>query len=238
MLLLLAFTGCNRKTSHSNEVDVETYIINDSILLENDFGENYSYYSMNIDLPVTDNDSLRQNILHWMLNPETEDYEAFFENEKNRFFAEEGNEPGSEFVGNYALLEQTDLYVTYLSEGYVFTGGVHPMPWNYGITFSKIDGSPMGYDLFEDPEQLIDIITENIQRQYFEPNNTEEEEYLFESDETFQLPTNEPWIESDSIVFCYGPFEIAPYSAGMPMCKISINDLKLYFSKKGKNLFK
>ena len=94
----------------------------------------------------------------------------------------------------------------------------------------------MGYDLFENPEQLKGIISKSIEKQYFEPNNTEEEEYLFEPDETFQLPTNEPWIETDSVVFCYQPFEIAPYAAGMPLCKIAIDDLKPYLSEKGKSL--
>ena len=234
-LLLFVAVSCNRTKSPSNEVDVEPYTLTDSIFIESEFGDNYSHYTMNIDLPVTDNDSLRKNILQWMLSYETEDYEAYFQEDMNRFFAEEGNEPNSSFEGSYSLSEQTDLYVTYIAEGYVYTGGAHPMPWYYGTTFSKTDGSIIGYDLFDDPEQLIGIVSENIQKQYFEPNNTEEEEYLFEPDETFQLPTNEPWIETDSVVFCYGPFEIAPYAAGMPLCKIALVDLKPYLSEKGKS---
>jgi hypothetical protein len=234
-LLLLVAVGCNRTKSPSNEVDVEPYTLTDSIFIESEFGDNYSHYTMNIDLPVTDNDSLRKNILQWMLSYETDDYEAYFQEDMNRFFAEEGNEPNSSFEGSYSLSEQTDLYVTYIAEGYVYTGGAHPMPWYYGTTFSKTDGSIIGYDLFDDPEQLIGIVSENIQKQYFMPNNTEEEEYLFEPDETFQLPTNEPWIETDSVVFCYGPFEIAPYAAGMPLCKIALADLQPYLSEKGKS---
>lgn len=234
-LLLLVAVSCNRTKSPSNEVDVEPYTLTDSIFIESEFGDNYSHYTMNIDLPVTDNDSLRKNILQWMLSYETDDYEAYFQEDMNRFFAEEGNEPNSSFEGSYSLSEQTDLYVTYIAEGYVYTGGAHPMPWYYGATFSKTDGSIIGYDLFDDPEQLIGIVSENIQKQYFEPNNTEEEEYLFEPDETFQLPTNEPWIETDSVVFCYEPFEIAPYAAGMPLCKIALADLKPYLSEKGKS---
>ena len=172
-----------------------------------------------------------------MLADETEDYKAYFAADKDRFFAEEGDEPHSTFEGNYTLSEQTDSYVTYISEGYVYTGGAHPMPWYYGISFSKQDGSIIGYDLFDDPEQLAGLISENIRKQYFEPNNTEEEEYLFEPDEPFQLPTNQPWIETDSVVFCYGPFEIAPFAAGIPLCKIAVSDLKPYLSEKGKALF-
>ena len=90
--------------------------------------------------------------------------------------------------------------------------------------------------MFEDPKQIIQLVSENIRSQYFERYNTEEEEYLFEPNETFQLPTNQPWIETDSVVFCYGPFEIAPYAAGMPLCKISKKDLLPYLSEKGKSI--
>ena len=109
-----------------------------------------------------------------MLEPGTEDYVAFFNADKNRFFAEEGDEPESEFNGSYALLEQTDSYVTYIADGYSYTGGAHPMPWYYGITFSKLDGSVLGYDMFDDnafdaPEPLIELISNNIREQYLNP---------------------------------------------------------------------
>ena len=235
-LMLLVLMSCNRTKSNSNVVDVESYSLIDSVFIESDYGSDYAYYTLNADLPVTDNDSLRKNILHWMLSDDTEDYETFFENEKDRFFAEDGDEPRSTLETNYTLSEQTDLYVTYISEGFIYTGGAHPMPWYFGTSFSKVDGSIIGYDLFNDPEQLIGLISENIQKQYFDSINSEEEEYLFAPDETFLLPTNEPWIEAGSVVFCYEPFEIAPYAAGMPLCKIAIDELKPYLSEKGKAL--
>jgi hypothetical protein len=236
-LVLFAFMGCNRTKSNPNDVDVKLYTLIDSVFIESEYGDDYAYYTLNADLPITKNDSLRKNILHWMLSDETEDYATYFENEKDYFFSEEGDEPRSYLESNYTLSEQTDFYVTYISEGFVYTGGAHPMPWYFGTSFSKIDGSIIGYDIFDDPEQLKGIISENVRKQYFEPNNTEEEEYLFEDEEPFQLPSNQPWIETDSVVFCYQAYEIAPYSAGAPLCKIAINDLKPYLSEKGKSLF-
>ena len=231
-LLLLVIMGCN--PTNQNEVDVEPYTLSDSIFIESDFGDDYSYYTINIDKPVTRNEVLRQNIIQWMLSDDTLDLDAYFQADKDRFFDEEGDEPRSRFEGNYTLSEQTDLYVTYISEGYVYTGGAHPMPWYYGTTFSKADGQVVGYDMFDDPEQLTELVFESIQKQYFEKYNTEEEEYFFDPDEPFQLPTNQPWIETDSVVFCYEPFEIAPYAAGMPLCKIALADLKPYLSERGK----
>ena len=106
------------------------------------------------------------------------------------------------------------------------------MPWYNGTTFSKIDGSIVGYDLFEDPEKLIGLIAQNIEKQYFE--KYEKEGFTFEYDEIIALPFNEPWIETDSVVFCFQPYEIASYAAGMPLCKIALTDLEPYLSEKGK----
>ena len=233
LVLFIVTMGCNRNKSNSNDVDVETYFISDSVLIDNGYEEDYARYTMNIDLPVTKNDTLRQNIIQWMLSSDNDDYEAYFKADEKRFFDEEGHEPRSVFEGKYTLREQTDLYVTYISDGYSYTGGAHPMPWYYGVSFNKADGNTIGYEIFEDPDQLVELISENIHQQYFDYFNTEEEEYLFEPDDFFPLPTNQPWIESDSIVFCYGPFEIAPYAAGMPLCKIAISDLQPYFSEIG-----
>ena len=229
--LLLLMASCHRTKSNSNEVKTESYVVSDSVYLENDYEDGYSRYTVNIDLPVTDNDTLRQNIMYWMLDDWTEDYQSYFETSKTRFFEEEGSEPNAEFEGNYTLANQTDYYVTYISEGYIYAGGAHSLPWYYGTTFSKQDGSVMGYDLFEDPEQLIDLVTENLNLEWLDNN----EDYLGFGG-TFGLPTNQPWIETDSVVFCYGPYEIAPYSEGMPLCKIAIDDLKPYLSERGKEL--
>ena len=183
-----------------------------------------------------ENDSLRLNILHWSLSDETEDYEEYLQNDKNRFFEEEGNEPGSQLESNYSLMEQTDRYVTYITEGYVYAGGAHPRPWYSGTTFSKIDGSIVGYDMFADPEQLVEILKTHLQDQHLENYDLIEEMEETSPETNLILPVNEPWIETDSIVFCYQAFEIAPYAAGMPLCKISKTDLMPYLSEKGKSI--
>jgi hypothetical protein len=233
--LSLVATGC--KPKEQNLVDTEPYTLCDSVYLENDYEQGFSHYTTNIDLPVTNNETLRKNILHWMLSPETEDYETFLKEEMNQFFSEEGSEPRSELENNYTLSEQTDRYVTYITEGYIYTGGAHPTPWYYGTTFSKIDGSIVGYDMFENTEQLAKIVTEHIKKQYIEDFDMVEEMFELGEEDHFMLPENEPWIETDSIVFCYQTYEIAPYSAGMPLCKISKEDLWPYLSEKGKSLF-
>lgn len=229
-MLLLVISACSPKDP--NEVDVEPYTLCDSVFIESEYGEGYSHFNVSLDLPVTKNKTLRQNILHWMLSPETEDYVSYLETMRDNFFEEDGSEPRSNYEENFSLSEQTDQYVTYTTEGFLYSGGAHEMPWYNGTTFSKIDGSIVGYDLFEDPEQLIRIIAENIENQYF--SKYAEEDFFSDYEEITTLPENEPWIETDSVVFCYQPYEIAAYAAGMPLCKIALSDLKSYLSEKGK----
>lgn len=231
-MLLLVVAGCQPKDL--NEVDVETYSLHDSVFIESEYGNGYSHFNVNLDLPVTNNQTLRQNILHWMLSPETEDHVSYLQSMKDNFFKEDGIEPRSTYMENYSLSEQTDKYVTYTTEGFLYTGGAHEMPWYNGTTFSKVDGNILGYDLFDDPEQLIGLIAENIEKQYFQ--KLEEEGYLYEYEVIKTLPNNEPWIETDSVVFCYQPYEIAAFATGMPLCKIALTDLKPYLSEKGKSL--
>lgn len=227
VLLLFVAAGCQPKDP--NEVDVKTYNLNDSLFIESEYGDGYSYFNVSLDLPVTKNKTLRQNILRWMLSGETEDHVAYLQSMKDDFFEEEGSEPRSQYKEDYSLSEQTDKYVTYTTEGFLYTGGAHEMPWYNGTTFSKIDGSIVGYDLFEDPETLIPIIAENIEKQYFAKDDLEYQEINI-------LPANEPWIETDSVVFCFQAYEIASFAAGMPLCKIALTDLEPYLSEKGKSL--
>ena len=224
-MILLVATGCQPKDP--NEVDVQPYTLNDSVFIESEFGDGYSYFNVSLDVPVTKNKTLHQSILNWMLEEGTDDYVAYLDTIKDGFFANDGSEPRSEYVENYTLSEQTDKYVTYTNEGYEYTGGAHSMPWYNGTTFSKIDGNIVGYDLFNEPEQLIPIIAENIEKQYFSKDELEYQEITI-------LPTNEPWIETDSVVFCYQAYEVASFAAGMPLCKIALTDLKPYLSEKGK----
>lgn len=238
-LLLLNACGSRCKNDDASFVGIEPFSYADSVFIENDYAEGYSKYQMEIELPVTENQALRDSILNWIFESGDTTPAEFVEADKERFFAEEGNEPLAELETNYILLEQTDRYVTYLSEGSLYTGGAHPLPWYMGTTFSKKDGSRMGYNMFDKPEQIVEMVAEGIRTQYFGIYDTDaEEEYLLEPDEPFMLPYAQPWVENDSVVFCYGSYEIAPFSAGMPLCILSKTQLKPYFSEKGKALFK
>lgn len=235
LLLTLIVACCNHNPKSLNEVSTQAYSLVDSVYHENEYDSGYAYFAMNLDIPVTENETLRQSITSWMLSSDTDDPMTYLLSMRNNFFLDEGDEPMSAYEENCTLSEQTDRYVTYINEGYIYAGGAHEIPWYNGTTFSKIDGSIVGYDLFDDPELLINLIAENIEEQYF--SRLDEEDFSPEYEEITSLPANEPWIETDSVVFCYMPYEIAAYSMGMPLCKISKEELWPYLSDKGKAFF-
>lgn len=231
-MIMMVVTGCNRKTTDATELEVEPYTFIDSVYLETEFSEGYSYYTMNIDVPVSGPDSLKNNIMQWILGGKNETYQQYVQADKTRFFDEEGSEPLSELNSNYTLAEQTDRYVTYIAEGYLYTGGDHNMPWYYGITFGKADGDLFGYDLIDDYEQIEGMVSQTIFNQYFDDENDE----MFDGIDIYgnlPLPTNQPWIENDSVVFCYQPYELGPYFPDKSLCKIALIDLEPYMSVKG-----
>ena len=110
------------------------------------------------------------------------------------------------------------------------------MPFNYGVTFSKEDGSQIGWDIFADTTQLAPIVKEYIGG-YFDEIGVTFEEYLFEGVyDDFPLPYTEPWLTAEGVKFIYGAYEIAPYAAGMPSGVVPYKMVDKYLSDKAKKL--
>ena len=132
-------------------------------------------------------------------------------------------------------------FLTYEVAGYDYTGGAHGMPFFYGVTFDKEDGTKLGWDIFADTTQLAPIIKKHIE-EYFNETDGEEsdlEECLFDGVyDNFPLPYLEPWFAPTGVKFVYSAYEIAPYVAGMPECTVPYKEVEKYFSDKAKALLK
>lgn len=222
------------KQDDSNLVGVERYLFNDSVFVHDTMGrglkDGYSRFAVAIDIPVIKNDVLRNSILHWILNSDTEDYVAVVMEQRNQFYTEEGGEvPDASFDAQIDMTDQGEKYVTYVNSGESYSAITHVNPWRVGATFVKADGSVIGYDMFEQPEQLAGI----IEKALLANDVWEGEEHI----PGFQMPSTAPWIEKDSIVFRYGTFEIGSFADGEIECKVPVAELKPYFSAKGKALF-
>lgn len=222
------------KQGDLNQVVVERYSFNDSIFVHDTLGtglENgYSRFAVAIDIPVVENDALRKAIFHWILGSDTEDYVAVVMEQRSRFYTEEGGEvPNASFCAQIEMVDQSEKYVTYVNSGESYSAITHVNPWREGATFVKADGSVIGYDMFEQPEQLAGMVEKALLA-----ND------VFEGAEHipgFQMPSKAPWIEKDCMVFRYGTYEIGSFADGEIECKVPVADMKPYLSEKGKALF-
>ncbi|MBR1547561.1 MAG: DUF3298 domain-containing protein [Prevotella sp.] len=138
-------------------------------------------------------------------------------------------------------LEESDRYVTYLTNQEGYNGGAHGYAMSTGITFRKSDGKRIAYTteynpdtesfrikqqtLFRDTNspKLYAIIKEGV-RSYFSDfeSDVNTDQGLLDmllnvsSVDSIPLPAYPPYFTSKGLCFTYQQYDIAPYSSGMP----------------------
>ena len=150
--------------------------------------------------------------------------------------------PGWEY--DFSLLKdrETDRYVVFLSEDYVYLGGAHGgIIGRGGLTFDKKDGALV--EQFLDPA-CLDAIQPLLRKglsQYFSDNDMEVtpeelDNILFLETGIVPFPAWTPYPSEDGLVFTYQQYEIAAYAAGMPSFTIPVDDLLPYLTPAAKVL--
>ena len=258
----LMATGCDNTQNEPKQNEpipfsTNTVMVADSIPFppeaqEEGLTENMVIYSAVIDTPVTENETLRNNITGWIGSLLNEDYDgdsqdlkAMVEFEKKAFMEEMGGEmemTPAAIEHTIKIAENNDRFVTYFDESWMYMGGVHGITYMEGATFSKATGNRFGYKMFKDLDQLNETVKAALQKQYFDPmleeaDATFEEVVYSEVSEAFSLPEAEPWIKNDSIIFLYEDGEIAPHVFGLPTCGFSFENLKDELTEEGKAFF-
>ena len=208
-------------------------------------------YTVTLDVPVAGNPVLVDSIKQWLSYRLGNTYEGeqTFDNEMLKHYATEYfqtcDEDGLfEGLGAYlefsaTLLTDTAGFITYEVEGYDYTGGAHGMPFNYGVTFSKEDGSQIGWDIFADTTSLTPLFKAGVADYFEEVDISDLSDFLFDGvEEDFPLPGTSPRMTSEGVGFIYGAYEIAPFAAGMPSGVIPYKKVEKKLSDKAKKLLK
>ena len=151
--------------------------------------------------------------------------------------------PGWEYEFNLLKARETDKYVVFQSQDYVYLGGAHGgVTGRGGLTFDKKDG--LLVEKFIDPASL-DAIQPLLRKgitQYFtadgEMEITQEEldNYLFLESGVIPFPAWTPYPDEEGLVFTYQQYEIAAYAAGMPEFTVPYEDLLPYLTPEAKAL--
>ena len=130
--------------------------------------------------------------------------------------------PGWEYEFNLLKDRETDKYVVFLSQDYVYLGGAHGgVTGRGGLTFGKKDG--VGLTKYFSDEDM-EITQEEL------------DNYLFLETGVVPFPAWTPYPSEEGLVFTYQQYEIAAYAAGMPEFTVPYADILPYLTPEAKAL--
>ena len=150
--------------------------------------------------------------------------------------------PGWEYEFNLLKDRETDKYVVFLSQDYVYLGGAHGgVTGRGGLTFDKKEGVLV--DKMLDPASLDAIqpllrkgLTKYFSDEDMEITQEELDNYLFLETGVVPFPAWTPYPSEEGLVFTYQQYEIAAYAAGMPEFTVPYADILPYLTPEAKAL--
>ncbi len=135
---------------------------------------------------------------------------------------------------------ETNTFVTFSSQNYVMTGGVHGGTTSIATTFRKSDGRRFGSDMLRNTssEGFCNILKEGF-RQYFTEmtgktmNDEELQEQIITGAaiEALPLPVTPPYLTDKGVTFIYQQYELVCYAAGMPGFTIPYSKIRPYLTQ-------
>ena len=131
-------------------------------------------------------------------------------------------------------------FVTFATTASTYMGGAHPSSSYSGVTFTKADGSKVGYDIFKDTgsKEFRAVVTDGLKKYFNVKTDKDLKNCLIDVDNVkkIPLPKSAPMFTERGIELVYGQYEIAPYAAGMPTVVIPYESAKPLL-KKASDLF-
>lgn len=214
------------------------------------------FYDVDIEVPVSGPAPLVSAVRKWIDGMMGGSYkgELKFDDVMFRYYANayfQDCEDNDLFVGvgastsmKVSVVANTDKFVSYVADGYVYTGGAHGLPFIKGVTFVKDGGKMLGWNLFADTTDIAPLFKDGVATYFsnvYENDSTKKHvdvsEFLFDNaKKSFPLPATEPWLVDSGVSFVYGAYEIAPYAAGMPQATIPTKTAEKYLSDIAKTL--
>ena len=150
--------------------------------------------------------------------------------------------PGWEY--DFSLLKdrETDRYVVFLSQDYVYLGGAHGgVVGRGGLTFDKKEGALVEKMVDSASLDAVQPLRRKGLSQYFSDNEMEVapeelDNILFLETGVIPFPAWTPYPSEEGLVFTYQPYEIAAYAAGMPEFTVPYADILPYLTPEAKAL--
>lgn len=183
-----------------------------------------------------------------------QDFVNFYANDyfsKLEGFASKENPPKYQASFDIAInkIAETDKFISYERDDYIYTGGAHGLPNAFVITFDKKSGLPIESNFLKntDDKGFKQLLKEGLE-EYFvtysenvyslDDKDNILKFFLFEETDAdnLPLPNNQPYLTEKGVGFLYVHYEIAPYSSGKPNFVIPYEKIKPYLSDEVLNL--
>ena len=142
---------------------------------------------------------------------------------------------------------ESNAFVTFMTLQTQYTGGLHGMGFETGVTFCKANGKTFGYDMMKntDAPEFKRFIKEGLKK-FFSPEGYQDmsdEDLLQElvsysgSADELPLPDAQPYMTEKGVTFNYQPYEISYYAAGRPEFTIPYEAIEPYLTPQAKAWF-
>ena len=152
--------------------------------------------------------------------------------------------PGWEYDFSLTRTGETDRYVIFLSEDFVFSGGAHGGILGCGpLTFDKKDGHLVEKFLKDSALQEMQPLLRKGLVQYYASNGQEIQpeqlgEYLTLSGDVIPYPTWAPIPTPEGLDFTYQQYEIASYADGMPSLTLPYEEVLPFLTEDAKEIIR
>lgn len=164
--------------------------------------------------------------------------EDITEEEKQQYLS---HMPGWGYEFSLKKTEETDKYVVFDSQNYIYRGGAHGGIIGAGpMTFSKKDGARVT-DFFL-PDSLQDLqpaLTKALSEYFREPfkdTGLDFLDYIYLKDGLIPLPEWAPYPAEDGLHLVYQQYEIGAYVLGMPTCTLAWDEIDPFLTPEAKAL--
>lgn len=150
--------------------------------------------------------------------------------------------PGWEYDFSLLKTGETDRYVVFLSEDYIYLGGAHGGLIGRGpLTFDKKDGHLVTE--FLNPgllEEIQPLLRKGLVTYFSDDGETVQpdqlDDWLMLENGLIPFPAWAPFPSEEGLVFTYQQYEIASYAAGMPNFTLSYDEILPFLTPEAKQL--
>lgn len=122
----------------------------------------------------------------------------------------------------FRVIYNTSEFITLKQAGSSYMGGVHGSAWDTGASFLVSDGTVFSESMLPSISKMRPYILQGLAEYFGTSTRALSNDYIFGEANDIDYPST-IYITKDGLNFIYQQYEIAPYSAGIPIAVVPVN---------------